>query len=629
MKSNTLNANVVTLPFPRSQAIFTSLVEAPTVASEIISFLESFNHSGVLDSNPQVQGQQNVEQQLQEIFSSTAFQRLLVALAEAPAFSLSFGRQFAAEHAVGAISTCRVLRGALNLPVQHFFSLLGQLFASFAHHAAVQNAAPLWQHFAVEVKALPDIAHAKVVTFATRQITTPAARSFYTDLAMRMESDMPHAIYPTSNYRESNGSVESTADDQTIEAVMSVSTFSTIKIVDHSIDVAQSVLKNIYQPLGRCICLVDENVEQFYGEKLAVYFKHYGIALHKLVYRAMEVDKNVRTVEKMLGDFKSLGVSRNEPVLIVGGGVLADTAGLACALYGRNTPYVMLATSIVTGIDAGPSPRTCCDGFGYKNLFGAYHPPVVSITDRFFFKTLKEGWLRHGIAEIIKMGVVKNAELFADLEAAQSWLIPTRFGTTDCDESDKNVADITALSQKILGGALRSYVSAEYDNLYETHQCRPHAYGHTWSPGFEIEAGLLHGHAVAICMGFGAYLSCRLQWITQAEFHRILKLMDGYGLSLWHDILDQPETLWKSQQTVTQKRGQNLVAPLPKGQIGECGYLNELPKADLFSALREYKEICAGYPRNGRGIDPLCSDVGLEDPSTTMPEPDRVPHKPA
>ena len=629
MKSNTLNANVVTLPFPRSQAIFTSLVEAPTVASEIISFLESFNHSGVLDSNPQVQGQQNVEQQLQEIFSSTAFQRLLVALAEAPAFSLSFGRQFAAEHAVGAISTCRVLRGALNLPVQHFFSLLGQLFASFAHHAAAQNAAPLWQHFAVKLQALPDIAHAKVVTFATRQITTPAARSFYTDLAVRMESDMPHAIYPTSNYRESNGSVESTADDQTIEAVMSVSTFSTIKIVDHSIDVAQSVLKNIYQPLGRCICLVDENVEQFYGEKLAVYFKHYGIALHKLVYRAMEVDKNVRTVEKMLGDFKSLGVSRNEPVLIVGGGVLADTAGLACALYGRNTPYVMLATSIVTGIDAGPSPRTCCDGFGYKNLFGAYHPPVVSITDRFFFKTLKEGWLRHGIAEIIKMGVVKNAELFADLEAAQSWLIPTRFGTTDCDESDKNVADITALSQKILGGALRSYVSAEYDNLYETHQCRPHAYGHTWSPGFEIEAGLLHGHAVAICMGFGAYLSCRLQWITQAEFHRILKLMDGYGLSLWHDILDQPETLWKSQQTVTQKRGQNLVAPLPKGQIGECGYLNELSKADLFSALREYKEICAGYPRNGRGIDPLCSDVGLEDPSTTMPEPDRVLHKPA
>jgi len=51
----------------------------------------------------------------------------------------------------------------------------------------------------------------------------------------------------------------------------------------------------------------------------------------------------------------------------------------------------MLSTSIVTGIDAGPSPRTCCNGFGYKNLLGAYHPPVVSLTDRFFFGSQRAG----------------------------------------------------------------------------------------------------------------------------------------------------------------------------------------------------------------------------------------------
>ena len=72
------------------------------------------------------------------------------------------------------------------------------------------------------------------------------------------------------------------------------------------------------------------------------------------------------------------------------------------------------------------------------------------------------------------------------LEAAGPELIKTRFGTLDCQPED----DIAVLSQKILGAAMRSYVEAEYDNLYETHQCRPHAYGHTWSPGFEIEAGL-------------------------------------------------------------------------------------------------------------------------------------------
>ena len=399
---------------------------------------------------------------------------------------------------------------------------------------------------------------------------------------------------------------------RTVEAVMSFSTFSTIKIVDHSLRPESLVLSDIYKPLGRCICIVDENVESHYGDEISDYFDHHGIKLERLVYRAMEIDKNIGTVEKMLGDFKHLGVSRNEPILIIGGGVLSDTGGLASALYGRNTPYVMLSTSIVTGIDAGPSPRTCCDGFGYKNLLGAYHPPVISITDRFFFKTLREGWLRHGIAEIIKMAVVKNLELFEDLEAAQADIIPTRFGTMNCEPS----GEIQGQSQKILGGSLRSYIEAEYDNLYETHQCRPHAYGHTWSPGFEIEAGLLHGHAVAIGMGFGAYLSYKHDWISSDEFHRILKLMDGFGLSLWHDVLKNRDVMRAGHDKIIQKRGGNLVAPLPKGGIGHCGYLNELSVYQLHQAIDEYEQICAEYPRKGHGIEPLCSDVGLEDPST-------------
>jgi len=574
--------------------------------SSITDFVDRYDRSELRDRNlPHV---------LCRLVESEAFRNLLIALVEAPAFSIEFGQQFATVNAVSGISPCRMLRGSLNLPLRRFFALLAQLFSSLEeteHGAALGSD---WAAFADRLHASVELADMKLVKYVTTAVGNAPVQAFYASLATRLENENPHAIYPTSDYRESDGRIESSADDQTIEAVMHVSTFSSIRIVDRAIDVDQPMLKDIYKSLGRCICLVDENVELLHGETIERYFRHHDIPLRKRVYRAMEVDKTIQTVEKMLGDFKALGVSRNEPVLIIGGGVLADTGGLACALYGRNTPYVMLATSIVAGIDAGPSPRTCCDGFGYKNLFGAYHPPVVSITDRFFFKTLRPGWLRHGIAEIIKMSVVKDAELFANLEVAQARLIETKFGTTDCKSDDP----IHGLSQRILGGALRSYVAVEYDNLYETHQCRPHAYGHTWSPGFEIEAGLLHGHAVAICMGLGAYVSYRLQWISEPAFHRILRLMDGYGLSLWHDILDRKETIWKSQQTVIQKRGQNLVAPLPKGAIGQCGYLNELSKADLFSAIDEYKSICASYPRQGYGIDAHCRDVGLEDGSGVL-----------
>ena len=126
-----------------------------------------------------------------------------------------------------------------------------------------------------------------------------------------------------------------------------------------------------------------------------------------------------------------------------------------------------------------------------------------------------------------------------------------------------------SLSQKILGGAMRSYIEAEYDNLYETHQCRPHAYGRTWSPGFEIEAGLLHGRAVSIDMGFGAYLSLREGWIDRGTFDRIFALISAYGLSLWHDVLGDEGSMWESERKIIEKRGGNLVAPVPKHAIGQ------------------------------------------------------------
>ena len=546
---------------------------------------------------------------LDAVLGSERFRPFLTSLIEGAVFSPDYGRAFTAVGATRAIAPCRMLRGSLNLPLRHFFQLVADVAAAFDDESAA------WADFADRVHESPEFSDVRLATYLTRGLPDAEMNRSYDALVERLIVEQPHAIYPTSTYRECDGHVESTADHRSVEAVMSFRTFASIRMIDHVLDEDRTDLRDIYRPLGRCVCIVDRSVHVLYGERIEAYFRAHGIALELLVYRAMESDKGLATVERMLGDFKRLGISRNEPVLIVGGGVLADTGGLACALYGRNTPYVMLSTSIVSGIDAGPSPRTCCDGFGYKNLLGAYHPPVLCITDRFFFATLHEGWLRHGLAEIVKIATVTNDGLFADLEAAQRELVSTRFGTVGCAAGD----EIEQLSQKILGGAMRSYIEAEYDNLYETHQCRPHAYGHTWSPGFEIEAGLLHGHAVAIDMGLGAYVSFRAGWIDRGTFDRILALISAYGLSLWHDILDDERVMWESHRKIIQKRGGNLVAPLPRGGIGRCGYLNELSRSAFFSAIDDYRDVCAAYPRAGRGIDPLCSDVGLDDPSANVP----------
>ncbi|KAL9953623.1 hypothetical protein ACROYT_G041070 [Oculina patagonica] len=160
----------------------------------------------------------------------------------------------------------------------------------------------------------------------------------------------------------------------------------------------------------------------------------------------------------------------------------------------------------------------------------------------------------------------------------------------------------------------KSYMRSEYSNIWETHQCRPHAYGHTWSAGYELASGMLHGHAVATGMGFGAYLSFCNRWITEHDLNRILKLLSDLELSLWHPM-ENTETLYRVQESVIEKRAGNLVAPVPKG-LGKCGYINDMPYELLDKRLGEYREICQQYPRQGVGIEVHCKDIGLEDPAT-------------
>ena len=175
----------------------------------------------------------------------------------------------------------------------------------------------------------------------------------------------------------------------------------------------------------------------------------------------------------------------------------------------------MLSTSVVSAIDSGPSPRSCCDAGGFKNLLGSFHAPVLNISDRSFFKSLKTSWVRHGIAEIHKMAVIRDVELFNLLEDTGHNLMKTHFGTINCNHQD----EIVSKSKKIIGLSLKSYVESEYDNLHEVHSIRDHAFGHGLSANFELKAGLLHGHAISVEMNLSSFMSYKRGWISEKDLH--------------------------------------------------------------------------------------------------------------
>jgi len=537
----------------------------------------------------------NWDAALAAILRLSAVEKFLLHISRVQIFNSDVHRDFA--HNLVLLGLLKKLKYWYVLPQSAFLHSLSGASAALGMEAPA-------------LAAQAEAALASCVLAKVKVVCKQEGLQCYLDNEEYLEKAEPHAVYPTSEYRACDGQVLATEDASLIEAVMSTTITTTIRILTGVLNPENTTLRDVYAPKGRCVAVVDAHVEELYGDRINAYFAKHNIPLTKLVCSGMEAGKSMEAVGNILKTLKQELVARNEPVLVVGGGVVADLAGFATALYDRNTPYVMLCTSIVAGIDAGPSPRTCANDYGYKNLYGAFHPPVLTLTDRTLWGSLHEGWLRHGIAEIIKMAIVKDWSLFQLLDSAGPELIYSKFGN-QCPENH----EFGCKCDLIVGKAMHSYVRSEYGNLYETHQCRPHAYGHTWSPGYELTAGMLHGHAVATCMGYGAFLAMRCGFIDSQQLERIMKLISKFELSLWHPVMDDAERIWGCNQKIIAKRGGFLCAPVPRGEIGSCGYIQELSLQQVDTSIKEYKALCESFPRGGLGVDAHCRDVGLEDPS--------------
>ena len=567
-------------------------INATQILASMRAALKAMN--GILSTG------KSAEDRLKDALCDEDVRYALVSLSRLPVFSHDFGLAFKDD--LDLLHTLKQLKYFWNLPQ----SQLAILMANLARRVDPASA-EAFDAFTEQLCQSP--AHLRAIKEVSKELPSDM-HALYMDNAAYLEDADAHAVYPTSIYRQCDALTLATKDASTIEAVMSTTITTTIKIARKVLDPSNHLLFDMYKPLGRCVAVVDDKVDEHYGAEIDNYFATHNIEFTKLVFSGNEVDKGIEDVERILVAMKKYSVGRHEPLLVIGGGVIADIAGFATSLYSRNTPYVMLCTSIVSGIDAGPSPRVCCNGYDYKNLYGSYHPPVLTITDRGFWKTLHPGWLRHGVAEIIKMAVMKDLSLFELLEKHGVRAVQTNFGTQGDSVDDPEFQDVCDL---IVGKAMEGYVRSEYGNLWETHQCRPHAYGHTWCPGYELPAGMLHGQAVGTCMGFGAYLSFVEGWVSEEEMHRILKVISDCELSLYHPVMDDDQMIWKTQMAIVEKRGGNLCAPIPK-PLGFSGYLNDLSEELLAQRMHEYKDLVSKYPREGRGVEEHCVDVGLEDP---------------
>ena len=169
-------------------------------------------------------------------------------------------------------------------------------------------------------------------------------------------------------------------------------------------------LADTYRYYGRCLMVIDEAVRDLHGERIDAYFGHHGIELTVFAIRIGEQRKTLRTVETIVDAFADFGLLRKEPVLVVGGGLTTDVAGFACASYRRSTNYIRIPTTLIGLIDASVSIKVAVNHGKHKNRLGAYHASQKVLLDFSLLETLPEDQVRNGMAELIKIAVVANAE---------------------------------------------------------------------------------------------------------------------------------------------------------------------------------------------------------------------------
>lgn len=367
--------------------------------------------------------------------------------------------------------------------------------------------------------------------------------------------------------------------------------------VNKAFDINNTELADSYRSFGRCLAVVDHNVHRLYGSQIEAYFQHYNIDLTLFPIVITEPTKTLDTLQAIIDAFADFGLVRKEPVLIIGGGLLTDVAGFACATYRRSTNFIRIPTTLISLVDAGVAIKVGVNHGKLKNRLGAYHAPKKVILDFSFLQTLPTPEVRNGMAELVKIAVVSNAEVFELLYEHGDELLATHFGHIG------GTPELQEIAQQVNYKAIETMLELETPNLHELDLDRVIAYGHTWSPTLELAPSvpLLHGHAVNIDMALSATIAQQRGYITVEDRDRILGLMSRIGLSLDHPLLDI-EHLWYSTQSITQTRDGLQRAAMPK-PIGECFFVNDLTREELDAALTEHKRICAAYPRAGAGID--------------------------
>ncbi len=270
----------------------------------------------------------------------------------------------------------------------------------------------------------------------------------------------------------------------------------------------------------------NETIAPLYLEKLMHSLD--GLDVVTTILPDGEQYKTLDTCNRIFTELLQQRHNRSTTLIALGGGVVGDITGFAAACYQRGVPFIQVPTTLLAQVDSSVGGKTGVNHTLGKNMIGAFYQPQVVIADTSTLKTLDDRQLSAGIAEIIKYGLIRDAEFFDWLEQNMSSLLERNESALSYAilRSCQNKAEVVAADER--EGGQRALL-----NL-----------GHTF--GHAIETGMgygswLHGEAVATGMLMAAELSARCNMLDHAIVERTRNLLIKARLPVNPPSSIQPE----------------------------------------------------------------------------------------
>ncbi|HSI37893.1 MAG TPA: 3-dehydroquinate synthase [Methylotenera sp.] len=265
--------------------------------------------------------------------------------------------------------------------------------------------------------------------------------------------------------------------------------------------------------------VTNTTVAPLYLDKLSKALQAAGVTVIPIILPDGEAYKNSEILNTIYDVLLKNRCERSTTLIALGGGVIGDLTGYAAATYLRGVPFIQIPTTLLSQVDSSVGGKTGINHPLGKNMIGAFYQPQLVLADIDTLQTLPAREFSAGVAEVIKYGLIRDADFF-------DWL-------------EQNIQAFMELNEQVMSYAIyRSCQNKAEVVARDEHETGERALlnlGHTFGHAIENAMGYgvwLHGEAVAAGTMMAANLSQRMDWLTQADIVRMQALFEAANLPI-------------------------------------------------------------------------------------------------